>query len=363
MKMRKFTGATMKEIVARVKREMGPDAMIVATRTVRKGLLGTQVEVTAALDVQDLSASLPASLNGGLGAPLGSMGLAPAAAPAPVVERRPDPEALSLASELKALRDEIRPLYSAVHPSDVKAEMEALKNLLEQASMLRDRFGMPDRQALTRLARKHRISAPSRRRIVALVGPTGVGKTTTVAKLAARRALLEGKQVALVTLDTYRVGGDEQIQRFAELIECPLFTVRDPSQLAETVATLAGFDYVYIDTAGRSWQAERDIRATMDALLAVRDIEIHLALAADTRPSQVDRWFDRFGGENLSRLLFTKVDEAEWLTELVEAPARLSCPISYLTVGQRVPEDLVQATDGRLLAMACEGSSAREEAA
>ena len=101
----------------------------------------------------------------------------------------------------------------------------------------------------------------------------------------------------------------------------------------------------------------------MDALLAVRDIEIHLALAADTRPSQVDRWFDRFGGENLSRLLFTKVDEAEWLTELVEAPARLSCPSSYLTVGQRVPEDLVQATDGRLLAMACEGSSAREEAA
>jgi flagellar biosynthesis protein FlhF len=356
MKMRKFTGATMKEIVARVKREMGPDAMIVATRTVRKGILGTQVEVTAALDVQEL----PASLAGGFGAPL-----APTLPPAPTPEpTRPDPEALApLYSELKALRSELRPLYNGVHPGDVRTEMEALKSLLEQASMLRDRFGMPDRQALTRLARKHRISAPSRKKVVALVGPTGVGKTTTVAKLAARRALLEGKQVALVTLDTYRVGGEEQIQRFAELIECPLFTVRDPSQLAETVGALAGFDSIYIDTAGRSWQAERDIRTTMDALHSVRDVEIHLALAADTRPSQVDRWFDRFGGENLSRILFTKVDEAEWLTELVEAPARLSCPISYLTVGQRVPEDLVQATDGRLLAMACEGAGGREEAA
>lgn len=355
MKMRKFTGATMKDVVARVKREMGPDAMIIATRTVKKGLFGAEVEVTAALDVEDVGAALSIA-----------QGRPPVPPPAPVQaapepKRRPE-ELQPLVSELRALRDELR-TTSGVHPQDVRSEVEALKNLIQQASLLRDRFGMPDRAALTRIARKHRVSAPSRRRVTALVGPTGVGKTTTVAKLAARRALMQGKRVALVTLDTYRVGGEEQIQRFADLIGCPLFTVRDPEQLGDTVAALAGFDYIYIDTAGRSWQAEKDIHATVDALLTVPDIELHLTLAADTRPSQVDRWYDRFGGENIARLLFTKVDEAEWLTELVEAPARLGCPISFLTTGQRVPEDLVQATDGRLLAMACEGVREQQEVA
>lgn len=355
MKMRKFTGATMKDVVARVKKEMGPDAMIVATRTVKRGLFGAEVEVTAALDVDDIHEAVSLAKGG--------TPKRPKRAPLPVARESSPEELAPLFSEIKALRDEIRPLYNSVNPSEVREEVEALKGLIEQASMLRDRFGMPDRQVLTRLAKKHRISAPSRRRIVALVGPTGVGKTTTVAKLAARRALLQGKQVALVTLDTYRVGGEEQIQRFADLIECPLFTVRDPAQLADTVRALAGFDSIYIDTAGRSWQAQKDIKDTVDALMSVPDIEIHLALAADTRPSQVDRWYDRFGGDNLSRLLFTKLDEAEWLTELVEAPSRLSCPVSYLTTGQRVPEDLVQATDGRLLTMACEGVRMREEVA
>lgn len=357
MKMRKFTGATMKDVVARVKREMGPDAMIIATRTVKKGLFGAEVEVTAALDVKDVSEALSMARGEPIRPP----------EPPPAVEAAPEPrqskQDMQIVSELRALRDELRPLYGSVHPSEVKSEVDALRTLIQQASLLRDRFGMPDRAALARIAKKNRISARSRRRVTALVGPTGVGKTTTVAKLAARRALLQGKRVALVTLDTYRVGGEEQIQRFADLIGCPLFTVRDPDQLAETVAALAGFDYIYIDTAGRSWQAEQDIRATVDALLTVPDIEIHLALAADTRPSQVDRWYDRFGGDHLARLLFTKVDEAEWLTELVEAPARLGCPVSFLTTGQRVPEDLVEATDGRLLTMACEGVREQQEVA
>lgn len=359
MKMRKFTGATMKDVVTRVKREMGPDAMIIATRTVKKGLFGAEVEVTAALDVTDVSEALSLAR----GEPVRPPEPPPQVQPEPVEPKKSKQELQPIVSELRALRDELRPFYGAVHPSDVKSEVDALRTLVQQASMLRDRFGMPDRTALARIAKKHRISARSRRRVTALVGPTGVGKTTTVAKLAARRALLQGKRVALVTLDTYRVGGEEQIQRFADLIGCPLFTVRDPAQLADTVAALAGFDYIYIDTAGRSWQAEKDIRATIDALLTVPEIEIHLALAADTRPSQVDRWYDRFGGDHLARLLFTKVDEAEWLTELVEAPARLGCPCSYLTTGQRVPEDLVEATDGRLLTMACEGVREQQEVA
>jgi flagellar biosynthesis GTPase FlhF len=300
MKLRKFVAARTTDALAQIKAELGPDAVIVSVRELPRAAGGPRVEVTAALDPDDRP---PASR--------------------PVLAGSAAPDLDQLRSELLAMRE----------------------------------FFHGDRPA------RRSIAAPSEGRIVALVGPTGAGKTTTIAKIAARAALLRSESVAIVTLDTYRVGGEQQIRIFADLIGAPLYTVRDPKRLSDQIERLGTHDRIFVDTAGRSPSAENEIAAMMNALGAAGEIEIHLALPADSRPSAIDRWADRIGRGGIDRLLFTKVDEAECLEEVVLAPERLDCPVSYVTTGQRVPEDIVQATDGRLRAIAIEGARAEREAA
>ena len=347
MKMRKFTAATLKEAIALVKAELGPDAMIISTRELRRGFRGPTVEVTAAVDsVEPLPEKAPKPA-------------APPPPPPPVsVTKEIETSIAPLLDELRALREELRPLSESVSDTPLAAELAALRRLLHAETEAHGRV-IPDLEELSEEATVARMSDA---RIVALVGPTGAGKTTTIAKLAARAALDESKKVALLTLDSLRVGGQEQMLIFADLIGAPLISVREPQQLSRAVGTLVDYDYIYIDTAGRSPGARAEIDLTIEALEQVDDIETHLTLAAESRASTIDRWMELYGPGNVDRLLFTKVDEAEDLTQLVRAPVRLDCPVTYLATGQRVPEDLELATKERLLALAKTKSNAQEAA-
>ncbi|MBC7975131.1 MAG: flagellar biosynthesis protein FlhF, partial [Myxococcales bacterium] len=194
--------------------------------------------------------------------------------------------------------------------------------------------------------------APSRGRILMLVGPTGAGKTTTIAKLAARAALIDDRRVALITLDNYRVGGVDQIRTFADLIGVPL-------QVAETPAALANLidpanDLTLIDTAGKS---PRD-RASIEELAGHIDgleIEIHLVIPAGASAAQIDELVQRYSPLAPSRLLFTKLDEYEHVPELALAPARTRLPITWITTGQSVPEDIEEPSSVRILELASGG--------
>ncbi len=345
MKMRKFTGATVKDALAQVKAELGPDAMVLSTRTIRQGLFGEQVEITAALDepapklVPKVTPKTPAR---------------PGLKVAP--ETGPELEALvqPLYGELEAIRQELRPLYHRLGDNlkaDLRAELDGLRSLLGSLKVHRPR---PTKESLERLAETFIVAQPTTARIVALVGPTGVGKTTTLAKLAARKALMEKKSLALVTLDNYRVGAVEQLQQYADLIGVPMFVASGLEQLPRLIRDLACFESILIDTAGRSWQAQAEIETTTTALDLVSGVETHLVLAAESAPSVVDRWLERCTPDKIDRLIFTKIDEADGLEVLVETPARVKKPVSYLGIGQRVPEDLVVATPGKLLLLATE---------
>jgi flagellar biosynthesis protein FlhF len=142
---------------------------------------------------------------------------------------------------------------------------------------------------------------------------------------------------------------------FAELIGVPLVVVRSLSDLASTIEGLASYDRVFIDTAGRSPRDRNPICELVRALLEVDGLEIHLAVPATFTPQLVDEWVRTYGAINVDRLLFTKIDEAPVLTELVEAPSRVGRPVSFITTGQRVPEDIESATPARLLELAGRG--------
>jgi len=184
------------------------------------------------------------------------------------------------------------------------------------------------------------------RRVIALVGPPGVGKTTTIAKIAAR-ALLESKlKVALVTLDTYRIGAGEHIGRYGEIMGVPTHMVRDATGLRQVMATCSEAHLVLIDTAGRSDPAA--LQAQTQLLRAAPGAEQHLVLSASTGGRELRAAARRFHHRGVTRVIFTKLDEADGPASLLSVAAEINCPVSCIADGQRVPDDLHPA-NGSLL--------------
>jgi flagellar biosynthesis protein FlhF len=227
-----------------------------------------------------------------------------------------------------------------------RGEIEALRKQIGQLTRAESGPSLED------CARSPGLVSPSRGRIVVLVGPTGVGKTTTIAKLAARAHLAEERKVAIITLDSYRVGGEEQVRTFADLIGVPLLPASGPIALARALRSLGSMDKIYIDTAGRS-PRDADAIAELQATLSVLDEpETHLVVTAGSSLTTIESIYNRFKPVAPSRLLLTKTDECDDLPQIVQAPFKLSLPVTYITTGQRVPEDIEDATTTRLVGLA-----------
>jgi flagellar biosynthesis protein FlhF len=184
-------------------------------------------------------------------------------------------------------------------------------------------------------------------RIVAMVGPTGVGKTTTIAKLAAR-AYKHGVKVALITIDTFRIGAVAQLETYSGIMGLPLEVASTPAELAEALAAHADKQLIFIDTAGRSPRDREKLQELKSFLNMNPAIEVHLCLAATTRDNELARTVARFGVLPVSRLLFTKLDESESFGSIVNVHLRDKVPLSYFTTGQKVPEDIEAATAGKV---------------
>ena len=151
------------------------------------------------------------------------------------------------------------------------------------------------------------------RRVVALVGPTGVGKTTTVAKLAANFKLAHGLRPGLVTVDTYRIAAVEQLRTYAEIIDLPLAVANAPGEMRRAIDELGDVDIVLIDTAGRSPRDEVKIRELADFLAAAQPDEVHLVLSAVAGERSLRAAVERFAVVQADRLILTKLDEADGL--------------------------------------------------
>jgi flagellar biosynthesis protein FlhF len=366
MRIVKFEGATMRDALAKVKAELGDQAVIVSTRQIKRGLLGgAACEISAATDEPD--ANDP---------PMRTPRFATSPPPAvanPNNELELEKAIGPMRSELRSLRALVRSANDGRAHSELRAEVAALRTLVEKfqqptASIAQapSAVRIPERKpasATGRLQGEGAVKpnlAPSNSRIVMIVGPTGAGKTTTIAKLAARAALIDQRTVGLVTLDHYRVGGVDQIRTFADLIGVPLQIAASAAGLAE-ILELDDSEQIYIDTAGRS---PRDAAAINDLVTHLTsDIEVHLAIPATISGAMIDDLVARYAPLQPQRLLFTKLDEVGAAPELLHAPLRTRLPLTYITTGQAVPEDLEEPTIARVLEIANRGLRANVEAA
>jgi flagellar biosynthesis protein FlhF len=204
------------------------------------------------------------------------------------------------------------------------------------------------------LERDIRVAGPiatdaDRCRVVALVGPTGVGKTTTIAKLAANYRLREKLRVGLITVDTYRVAAVEQLRTYADIIDLPMEVVATPREMREAVARMSHLDLVLMDTAGRSPRDEVKIQELKSMLAEAEPDEVHLVQSSTAGATSLISTAEHFADVGTTAMLLTKLDEAHSLGHLVSLVRKCGLPISYLTDGQDVPDD-IQVAERRGLA-------------
>jgi flagellar biosynthesis protein FlhF len=189
----------------------------------------------------------------------------------------------------------------------------------------------------------------SRPSVACLVGPTGVGKTTTIAKLAARLKLTDGRKVTLVSMDTFRIGGADQLRVYAKILDCPFAEVSEPHELVDLVARQPEGQVVLVDTAGRNARHE----AQMEGLARITTLDVpvavHLVLAATMKQRDLDENMKAYRSLSPESLLFTKLDESWSYGEILNCSVGARAPLSYFTTGQKVPEDLEPATKERVV--------------
>jgi flagellar biosynthesis protein FlhF len=380
MQIKTFRARTMRQALDLVRRELGPDASVLHTKELNSGLVrrivfGRQYEVAASTAV-NVPSRLPARLQD---AEYERQFAAAASLATAEADRRTahrDDFDRHVAGQIDRLHQMIEKLCeqstSAPQHNLPAAYFHAFTDIIEAdvdeaiARDLIDRVRASHAAAAVAdpLLVKARIAqlleeevsvtgpiktTADKCSLVALVGPTGVGKTTTIAKLAANHRLREKKRVGLITVDTYRVAAVEQLRTYADIIDLPMEVVATPREMREAVARLRHLDLVLMDTAGRSPRDEIKIQELRSLLAEAEPDEVMLVMSTTAGARSLTTTAERFAEVGTTALLLTKLDEATSLGHLASLVRSCRLPISYLTDGQNVPDD-IQVADRRRLA-------------
>lgn len=185
--------------------------------------------------------------------------------------------------------------------------------------------------------------------IVALVGPTGVGKTTSIAKLAANLKLRENSSVGLITIDTFRIAAVDQLKKYADILDIPLRVVASPEDLKEAIKAMSSLQFVLIDTAGRSPSDTLKLHELRNFINVAAPDEVHLVLSSNTSQECIESAVAKFNSVGADRILFTKLDEAVHVGVLLNVVRKVNKALSYVTTGQDVPKD-IEVSRGRRIA-------------
>lgn len=187
-----------------------------------------------------------------------------------------------------------------------------------------------------------------RKGVIAFVGPTGVGKTTTLAKLAARYSMSEKLSIGLISADTYRIAAADQLKTYAKIMGVPIRVVSEKEEFQEALSRFSDKDIVMVDTPGKSRKDRGYIEKLRDFLSVGIAVETSLLLSLTASRENMLEAASRFDAVNYDNIIFTKVDEATGLGSMYDVIDQVGKPVSYLTVGQNVPNDIEDANPGRI---------------
>ncbi len=406
MRIKKFRAGSMREALMLIRQELGEDAVILKTERVSNGFLSlggkSDIEVTAGIDDGGPKKTqtfdpLKMAEAGVYNHPhhQSKRPPVPEAPPVPVrpigqtqperteevatADRSRDTSIFELRRELNELKAMVRSVVSGGGKQEVSGELvggwellytkltesevkpQVAKNLINEVRESYESAGTTiDETFSAALAASFPVTGPLRPRsdgplTVAFVGPTGAGKTTTLAKLAAHFVANKGMSVSIITSDTYRIAAIEQIRTFADIVGVGLQVVFSPNEVRMARSACHNDDIVLIDTAGRSQKNREHMDELREMLHQMQPDQTHLVLSATTKDSDLNDIIKRYRTAGVNRLLFTKLDETVRLGNILNTVAETGIPVSYFATGQSVPDDIEVAHAARFVQRLWEG--------
>ncbi|NFV12981.1 flagellar biosynthesis protein FlhF [Clostridium sporogenes] len=389
MKIKKYVVNDMNEAMTRIRYELGADAIIISQRKVRRrGFLGLfskkSLEVTAAIDnyskekkhnyntgykvnnennieiikkmieERNNNAKFNSNINSDTNVSDGYKEI--------VISKNDKFENKSIkekdTTETKALMDEIRGLKTIVENmgknqksnkdeesslmkffKDMDLEEELIENIIKKVRNLED--NIDEREKIKRVIEDNiEIKLNSVGKITVLVGPTGVGKTTTIAKLAGKLALIDKKKVGLITIDTYRIGAVEQLKTYADIMNIPFKVVFSIKDMEKAITDLQYCDVILVDTTGRSSKNMMQISELRAFIEKIKEKSVHLVISASTKNKDIETIIKGYNVLEYENIIITKLDETSTYGSILTILDEAKKPISFITTGQDVPDDI-----------------------
>lgn len=369
MKVKKYTASSMPEAMKKIRAELGEQAVILQSKTVYTGgFLGLfkkkKMEVVAAVDPNPAQESVRPQ-------------------EAVPVKRKPEfplkTEKSSeeiLKRELNELKEIIKQFSKAdqfsleAYPEELKLPLIKLKKqevedglIQELKQLLLEKWKEEKGQVTEKTAdewsrqwlvekvtplQKEHAALP--KKFISIVGPTGVGKTTTLAKMAAESVLEKKLKTAFITTDTYRIAAIEQLKTYGDLLKVPVEVVYKPADMKPAIEKFKAYDVVYIDTAGRNYLEEQFVRE-LKATIPFEKMKNYLVLSLTAKEQDIHSVIDRFSTVPIEQFIFTKMDETTSCGAIINVMCRYGKGVAYLTNGQNVPDDLVRPNPEKLTAL------------
>ena len=378
MKVKKFSAADNHEAMIKVRAELGINAVILHQRRVKpKGLFGFLkkpiIEVVAAVEDTVIEAKSVDSLK-------------------PSLNRTPEELLKSKVSKVSKetemdtnLSREINEIKNMLATVAKKVNQEGMPDILKNSNnpqlkllydtlktqeieeeviefILKELVNCQDSESLQFkfrdfinkfvLERRNQINS----KVIFFVGPTGVGKTTTIAKLAANYSLNEGKSVGLISADTYRIAAVEQLKTYCDILSLPIEVIYEAKEIHNAIDKLKGKDLILVDTAGRSHKNENQIKELQYLLNEVEDKDIYLVVSCTSKNTDLKEIIKTYEFLSDYKIILTKLDEATTYGTILNTVVHTRRPLSYITTGQSVPDDIEIISVDKIVSLLLEGA-------
>jgi flagellar biosynthesis protein FlhF len=380
MKVKKYTASSMPEAMKLVRGELGSDAVILNSRVVQTGgFMGffkkNSIEVIAAIDPDTEASPKPVSVDkpnkfkpsvrddeSKKGSQAVMMN------PLTEIPRKADKDLLKEISQLKEMLKGTGKSEGVSLPEPLSRQIQYLRDqevddgiIDELAAAILERWYLGGAKASDKeitdwigsaigdmLSTLSFEGVSFKKKFVNVIGPTGVGKTTTLAKVAAECVLKHQKKVAFITTDTYRIAAIEQLKTYAKILDVPIEVCYNLDDFKAATDKFAEYDLVFIDTAGRNFRNPKYVNDLKNVIDFGKDMETYLVLALTAKQKDMEEITKQFSLIHIDQFIFTKLDETSVYGSMLNMAIKFSTGTAYLTNGQDVPDDLIEANPEKI---------------